>query len=54
MNKRSRRQRRRRGARPYLVRPELLVGAARALLARPLAAWQHGELEELVGLTRSW
>ncbi|MGW5876882.1 hypothetical protein ACWFMI_10085 [Nocardiopsis terrae] len=54
MDKRSWRQWRRRGARPYLVRQELLVGAARAVLARPLAAWQRGELEELVGLTRSW
>lgn len=54
MDKRSRRQRRRKGARPYLVRQELLVGAAKAVLARPLAAWQHGELGELVSLTRSW
>ena len=54
VDKRSRRQRRRRGARPYLVRQELLVSAAKAVLARPLAAWQHVELEELVGLARRW
>ncbi|WP_160167864.1 hypothetical protein [Nocardiopsis halotolerans] len=54
MRKCSARRRRHRGARPYLIRYELLVEAASAVTARPLARWRPAELDALTELVSIW
>jgi hypothetical protein len=53
-DRRGKRRKRHRGARPYLVRQDDRVSAVRAALARMPVRWGSEELEELIGLVRIW